>query len=343
MGTEGISIASLTFSVPASAVVRDTSMVPASPVVVSIVNNDTGGEYRLPTFYVDKRSIKKGICTFTCYDRLAFADSLTYTPEDFAPEGGGETPVNIGAMELVQKACDKLSITNNCAFDSLGNFNVDSVIGQTVGQVLSDISALYMGVFFIDNVGSLQFTVFNSGFNALDGEPYGGHFNDCTSPDIGDDIVIGCINVTDGEGKAYSVEADSGTAVLNVNTRAVFTDAKEVENYYKRLLQGKKYTYMNVDRVMLDGVPALDAVCTFADVNAAFAVNSIRCTVNSDGFYGAVGCNDYSVGEIGAYMGAITRQLNKTLKTGDRYGPDKHALHTAYQGTIWLDSSDYGG
>ena len=77
IGTSGIVVSELSFSVPRTAYAESTvsDMAPA----VTFTVTGSGVTVTAPTFYVDCRTPSGGVIDFVCYDRLAFADGITLT------------------------------------------------------------------------------------------------------------------------------------------------------------------------------------------------------------------------------------------------------------------------
>ena len=329
MGTSGISISSLTFSAE-GATFKNKQRAPN----VSVYVTDHGGNIMpLPQYWVDKRSVKNGIITFTCYDTLAFADSLYFTEDDFE-----ESPENIDTMAVLGIIHDKLQKGESFAIDSGGSagncrFDVDALIGQTVSSVLQTIAECACGYWCIDNSNTLKLVRYD-GYNC---ESYI-NTNDYTSPDIGETLDIEGIDASLDSGKRYSYRHNVGGAgyIINVNTNGTLT-AANIDSLGETICGVDKYTYWSVATAFVNNVPDLGSTFNYYG-DKHLIVNSISATIDCTGVTCSLAANEVSGGEIGQSMGEITRKLENAVQSGEVCG--NNVLITKYQGIQFIEEGD---
>lgn len=332
MGTSGISISCLTFEADG---VTYTQKQRAPYVAVAITRSD-GNLIALPQFWVDKRSVKNGIVTFTCYDTLAFADSLYFAEDDFDNTtlkslGEINTMAVLSVIEKKMQKGNSLSVDNggmgaNCRFDS------DALIGQTVSSVLETIASCSCGYWCISNNNTLKLVRFD-GYNCNDSITA----FDYTAPDIGESMDINGIDATLDSGGRYSYRYNAfGTGyIIDLNTNGALT-SENIDMLGASVCGEDKYTYWSVEKAFLDYVPELGAsLVDFGSTDKQLIVNNITATIDSTGVTCALSANEVSGGEIGQSMGEITRRLANTIQSGEVCGDN--VMMTKYQGLVFVE------
>ena len=332
MGTGGISISSLTFST--DSVVYTEKM--RAPFVSAVIKWNDERDVPLPQFWVDKRSIKNGIITFTCYDTLAFADSLYFTEEDFEDtvlksHGEINAPAVLSVVEKKMQRGDPLTVDSggmgaSCIFKS------EALIGQSVSSVLRTIADCSGGYWCIKNYNTLKLIRF-TGYNCSDSIDT----NDYSLPDIGESMDIDGIDATLDNGKRYSSRSSSGGTgyIIDISTNGTLTE-ENIETLSSEVCGEGKYTYWNVEKAALKYVPDLGAA--FVINGNSLITNNISAVIDSTGIICSLGANEVSGGEIGRSMGEITRKLDNTIQSGEECG--NNMMITKYQGIMFIEEGD---
>ena len=332
MGTSGISISSLTFS--AEGTIFENKQ--RAPYVAVTAVDRAGNILQLPQYWVDKRSIRNGIITFTCYDTLAFADSLYFTEDDF-DDTTLSTLGEIDTLAVLHVVQDKMQIGNTLTVDSGGmayncRFDADALIGQTVSSVLQVIAECACGYWCIDNSNTLKL-IRHDGYNC------DGHVitDDYAAPDIGETMDIEGIDATLESGRRYSYRQDVGGAgyIININTNGTLT-AANIDSLGETVCGEDKYTYWSVSKAFVDHVPDLGSTFSYyGDKN--LIINSVSAEIDCTGITCSLAANEVSGGEIGQSMGEITRKLENALQSGEVCN---NVLITKYQGIQFIAEED---
>lgn len=330
MGTGGISISCLTFSVPVNDIIETQKRRAPAVIVTGIDGLET-------QWWVDKRTVKNGVMTFTCYDTLAFADGTYFTEADFEQTVLGSLgEINTAAVLDIIKG--KLERGNPLEINSGGSasyckFTADALIGQTVSSVLSVIADCSCSYWCIDNSNTIKLVRYD-GYN-------GGNIsagNDYTAPDIGIPIDVAGINAALDSGEMYDYRSGSGSAetgyIFDVNTHGTMTK-EDVDNLGDTVCGTNKYVSGSVEKIITRNVP--EPGCRFEDI----VINSITANIDCSGIVCSISANDVSGGEIGQSLGEITRQLNNTIQSGEVCG--KNVMVTKYQGIVFVEGSDDDG
>ena len=335
MGTSGICTTSLTFSTERSKYVNFMK-IRASPVFVTLKhkNNEESAEIKCPDFYVNSRSFHGDIVTFTCYDRMAFADAVKFYEKDFLSENQKDAVQYTTGKALFDMANTKLGTSGTADFgavwDAVNRIPTDSVIGQTVSQVLQTLSEILCGVFFVDNENRLIFCRFDRQCNI------GGSVNDYSEPDIGDTLTVGKYRITSSNDAESEYSSDENGVILTVSG-ANMTHEKSAELMGKEVC-GKTYTYGTIDNILLGWIPQINSKLTLGG-GGELLINNISLDISVCGIIGSVAANEAGGNEIADYMGRITLELEKSLKSGDRIGTN--TIITKYQGIVQVDSEEY--
>ena len=328
MGTSGISISCLTFSAPMDSVVY-VERIRAPAVIV------TGTSADLPQYWVDRRSVKNGIVEFTCYDTLAFADSMYFTEDDF-DETVLKSFEEISTEAVLTVIESKLQIGNKLIIDSGGGgsacmFKSSALIGQTVSSALQTIAACACGFWCISN-GNILKLIRYDGYNCSDIITT----SDYTLPDIGASMDIGGIDASLDSGKHYSYRSSDVAAgyIIDINTGGTLTKS-DIDSLGALVCGEEKYTYWSVDKAFMDYVPDLGA--KFSYDGKQLVVNSISAEIDCSGVSCSLSANEVSGGEIGQSMGEITRKLENALQSGEVCN---NVLITKYQGVQFIEEDD---
>ena len=340
MGISGVCTASLEFSVLRKNYVNFMKLR-ASPVFVTLIKNEPDGtstEIKCPDFYVNSRSFHGGIVTFTCYDRMAFADSIKFYEKDFYLEtstnGTPDVARYTSGEELFGLICTKLGAAGTGDFggvwDAVSKYPTDSVIGQTLSQVMQSMSQVMCGTFFISNDNKLIFCRFDMKCNI------GGNVSDYSEPDIGDTLTVGKYKITSSNGRETDYTTDENGVIINVSGGNI-THEKSAELVGSAVC-GKTYTYGSVENIILGWLPQINSNITFKG-GGDLKINNISLVISSCGIIGSISANEAGGNEIADYMGRLTLDVEKSLKSGDKIGTS--TIFTKYQGLVHVDSEEY--
>lgn len=328
MGTSGISISCLTFSAPIDDIIETEKRRAPAVVVTGIDGLNT-------QWWVDKRTVKNGIMTFTCYDTLAFADSTYFTEDDFE-QTVLESIGSINTVAVLDIIKRKLERGNPLEINSGGSasyckFTADALIGQTVSSALSTIADCACGYWCVDNSNTIRLVRYD-GYNG--GSISAG--NDYTAPDIGMPIDVSGINASLDSGEMYNYRSGNAEMgyIFDVNTHGTMTK-EDVDDLGIVVCGENKYRNGSVEKIITQNVPELG--CNFQ----GFVINNVTANIDRSGIICSISANEVSGGEIGQYMGEITRQLNNTVQQGVVMG--KNVMMTAYQGIMFVEGDDGSG
>lgn len=327
MGTSGIVTTELRFS--ARGVRYGTSNhVKAPKVMVTVKNEKTGISLELPDFWLDTHTVHNDRIDFVCYDRMAFADCTKFTEKDIELFSSDTAE----AQEIVNLIGQKLNVPVAGFTDTARKIDIEALPGTSCSQWLQSISAVNCGFFYISNSNELKFSTF-CGFTdsiRLDAEK-----DAYTAPDMGETVDVNGFIVYGDGGKIYdhSLGADY---ILEINGGSLVNErtAEKLEH----IIEGAKYTYGTIDKAIITMLPHVNALWKDSSAEKPFLINNISATVSSYGIIASLSANQAGVGEIGQYMGQISRQVEAAIKSGERI--NKNCMITKYQGTIWLDEDD---
>lgn len=326
MGTSGVCTTSLTFSVPKENYIPIVSKkAPEVTVTITYPNDST---VTVPRFWVDSRVIKNGAITFTCYDRMAFADGTYFTEKDV--ETIPESTTKLSVTSVMHMIANKMGIeySKGISESCIRKIPVDTIPGSTCAQLLENISAVECGFFQITNENKLIFTRFGS----MESIPIA--VSDYTEPDIGDTLTVGEIVVTGDSGKVYTRTENADNMTINISGGSLVNN-KTTTALYESII-GQTYTYGSIEKAVIEYIPLINS--PFIHQNNSLLINNISISVSSAGMIASLSSNQAGGNEIGQYMGRITRELEKTIKSGSVIG--NNFLVTKYQGIICIDSAD---
>lgn len=326
IGLSGICTSQITFSVPQT-VFTELADTRAAPVIFSVHDSETDTNIVSPTFYVNSRTCKNGVITFTCLDRMAFADSVSFATEDFA-----ENIEYVQASEIIGLCAQKLKLDENRSEVHGGawtfNIPVENIIGKTVSQLLTEVSEVIGGYFYISNDNGLCFNAYGTWVPSFIS------VNDNTAVDVHLPCNITGYELLDSSGNRYMYGDDSGMIATASAPYAVQEIADAVGQY---ITATDRYTAATCDMCLLDRLPELGSKISFGGGHSVIAHN-IDITISGEGIYGSISAPEYSEGEIAAYMGRITRRLEQAVKVGDIIG--NNMLITRYQGIQFVPQEE---
>lgn len=281
-----------------------------------------------PDWYIDGRNIDGGKVTFTCYDRIAFKDDIK---ADFTFTEGTEY---IQAGDLIGMISVRMGLSGwePCGISGTEiHYPVTSIETRSCGDILSDLSNILCCYFCIDNG------------NTLCAVGIGADYRICTITDYTElkgviPYTIKCCELTDSAGNVCSAGIDaSGTETIQ-NSCGNISKEELTEQAEKQI--NKTYTAWTIEKAAVGQVLELGTkVFPYEnkDDNTLIA-NNISLKINSCGIIASIGAAAISGGEIGKYMGRLSRLAENAVKTGDRLG--KHLLVTRYQGLLWIDGDE---
>jgi hypothetical protein len=250
---------------------------------------------------------------------MAFADGVSFTAEDFE-----DTVTEVNANDLIPMCAQKLKLDSEKTSVHGGawfyKIPIDNVIGKTVSQMLTEISEVVCGYFYISNENGLCFNAFNTWRVSFKST------SDNTAVDINSPCNISGYELSDSSGNKYMYGDDRG---MVISASAPYATQEIADAVGAAVTVKDKYIAASCDMCMLGGIPELGESISFGGGHSIIAHN-IELTISGDGIYGSISAPEYSGGEIAEYMGAITRRLEQAVKVGDLLG--NNALITRYQG-----------
>lgn len=344
IGTSGLVTASLSFAVPKEdyGVFRPATRAPRTTIIMTPTESNT--TIPAPTFYVDSRVVSGGKVKFTCYDRMAFADSIYFMEDDLedVPElaaAMAQQDHKITALVLVTVIARKMNITFSGGLEvgCIKDIDVEALPGTSCADWLDKLAAVQCGFFYINNSDQLEFARFNEECGRVS------MTQDYTKPDIGDTLIISELIVSGDSGRRYehTYDEDPGGLVINVSGGSL-VDSTTSENLARSIL-GTTYTYWSVEKAIIWNVPLVNSYCnlygsTDDDIPVNCLANNISLSISSAGIIASLSANSAGGGEIGQAMGKITRQLENTIKANEKIG--KHLVIPRYQLPYYEDDDD---
>ena len=286
----------------------------------------TAASLGLPTFYVDTRVLHNGYTEFTCYDAMAFFSAAKITADDLTGVSGD----TITADALIGIIGNKVGYSAGIQTQTTVTkpIDVESVIGSNCQQWLAAAAECNCGFFYVTTNNAVTFRYYfeNGGQVGL---------IDYSAPDMGDTITPDGLIVNGDSGKVYDFSGVSGHNPLTINGNSIMnkTGAAALSSLLGNA--STSYTYFTIDKCLLSSVPFCGDYFTYG--NKTLRVNNISCTINAAGISGSISANQETVGEIGAYCGMVSRQLDRTVKNGEKAN-NNNVLYTKYQGIVYLDS-----
>ena len=278
----------------------------------------------LPTFYVDTRVLHNGYTEFTCSDCMAFFGAAKLTADDLTGISGD----TITADALIGIIGNKVGYSAGIQTQTTVTkpIDIESVIGSNCQQWLAAAAECNCGFFYVTTSNAVVFRYYfdNGGQVGL---------IDYSAPDIGDTIAPDGLIVNGDSGKVYDFSGVSGHNPLTINGNSMMN--KTGATALNGLLNNSDldYTYFKIDNCSLSSVPFCGDY--FTHDGETYRVNNISCKITSAGISGSISANQATIGEIGAYCGMVSRQLDRAIKNGEKV--NNNVLHTKYQGTIYLD------
>lgn len=337
MGTNGTVTSQLVFSIPYS-VYMTLQPAAAAEVMLRITRTENGQESDITSpkskWYIDGRTIDGGKVTFTCYDRMAFKDSIKLN-EQFA---AGTEFITIGSLlPVIQRQMGLSGINIPGVIGTEIKFPVTSIETRSCGDILSDISNILCCYFFIDSE------------NRLCAVSVGDSISSDTITDYTDlknvfRYEIKCCELTDSAGKVYS--AGTGTSGVDTiqnscgNISGIELTKQAQEQVDRSQIDRKAYTAWKIEKAVVSRLidPGTLILPYGNDSENTLIANNISLKINSCGIIASLGAESISGGEIGKYMGRLSRAAENAIKSGDRLG--KHLLVTRYQEPVWVDGED---
>lgn len=320
IGTSGIAVSELSFSVPRTAYAESTvsDMAPA----VTFAVTGSGVTVTAPTFYVDSRTPSGGVINFVCYDRLAFADGITLTEADVGithhtDSKTGKDKINdtaINAQGMLTLCAQKLGLTIGSGtgiFSSITKTkDASAMVGQTVSQILSELSTAGVGVFYIANDNTLCFAPCGTATSVIGVSPIS-H----AATDKGAQIQYTGLYMSDSSGNTYTSGTDTGRTI-SISTE--YADQVLCTAVAAPLLS---HTFMAIScaKSILPCIPEVGNNISYGDAQGTYILSSADMTITSYGIYASLtSCAD-SGGEIAQYMSRERRMAAAQLTAGQKY------------------------
>ena len=217
--------------------------------------------------------------------------------------------------------------------DATKKKDIESLPGTTCSQWLQSISAVNCGFFYISNDNQLQFCTFH---HPVFDVRIDMQLDAYTAPDIGETVKVDGFVIYGDGGKVYDHSSMGSNYVIEINGGSL-VNSKTPEKLSK-ILENATYTYGSIDKAIITSIPHVNAAWSKNMGDKQMLINNISATISSCGIIASLSANQSGVGEIGAYMGQISRQVESAIKSGERI--NKNCMITKYQGTIWLDDDE---
>ena len=327
MGTSGIVTGQLTFSMPYSDYLPRIPD-PASKVTLTLTSQRTHSEISTE-WYVDGRTIDGDKVNFVCYDRMAFADSLK---ADFQFAAGTEYVLISGLIALIAQKMSLSGVENLSAEGTGIKYPVTSIETRSCADILNDLSQIMCCYFCVTNGNKLR--AVGVGGSELLG------FSTSDNTEVRNVVpyTVNCCELTDSAGTKYTAgTSTSGTDTIQ-NSCGNITGAALLDQARSQL--NRKYVSWNVEKAAVGTIVELGSSATLGGYSGTenLIVNNVTMRINSCGIFASMGADALSGGEIGKYMGLLTKLAESAVKSGDRLG--KHMIVTRYQGIIWVDDDE---
>lgn len=312
-GLSGVCVAELSFTTPAP-------FYAARAAEITVVGLDG-----LPKFYVSKRTLRGGVVTVSCLDKLAFGD-IMFPMEKLDGTAASYTVTTV--MELIYLEMFGGRPSYGGIPSWLHEIPAEMLEGVSCIDVLQSISEACCGVWYCALGDNLQFLKFGD---------YSGIFNinEHAAVDSGAQYSISNIICKTGSGKKFwRGQTDHVYDTIYINSDLITNEGcgeiwGRAENY--------SLCTWNCSGCRLSGnnIPYVGAMMNFAG-GGDYVAHSISCRVTSAGIYAALSGSDSLSDEI-AVRGALTRAVANRVEYGKRSGNIKH---TKYQGDIVVDDEE---
>lgn len=294
VGTSGLCTSQLTFSTPAPFYGSRAGCVTLSGI---------SGVHK---HYIDGRTAKGGIVTVTCLDRMAFADEpFPYASLSFT---GDDIPIST-VMELIVTAMGELSGYGGIP-SWLGVYPREKLEGAACSDILSDIAAACVGVWYISESNSLQFLKYGT-YNGV--HTVSRH----TAPDAGESYSCAEIRYADENGSVHS-RGSGGRAYDTLEISSCLITEDGCTEIWERL-SGHTHTAVSVESCVMESVPYVGDMIALEGSDIAVRAENISCGITQSGIAASVSANSPAGSEIGTrgkLAAAIDNRVEYNKKTG---------------------------
>lgn len=310
-GLSGVCAAELSFTTPAP-------FYAARAAEITVAGLDG-----LPKFYISKRTLRGGVVTVSCLDKLAFSDIMFPTQKLVKADSYSISTV----MQLICLEMFGGTPSYSGLPSWLDEIPAEMLEEKTCIDVLQFISEACCGIWYCASGNNLQFLKF--GDNS-------GHFNVSVHAAVNSGAQYSMSNVIckTGSGKVFF----RGQVDHIYDTIRIDSDLITDEGCGEIWERAGNYSLCTWDcsgcRLPENNIPYVGAVMEFAE-GGDFVAHTISCRVTPSGVFAALSGSDSLSDEI-AVRGALTRSVASCVK----YGRSGNIVITAYQGIIAVDDDD---
>lgn len=312
-GLSGVCVAELSFTTPAP-------FYAARAAEITVVGLDG-----LPKFYISKRTLRGGVVTVSCLDKLAFSDIM------FPVEKLDGTTASYLVSSVMSLICLEMfgGVPHYGGLPSwLHEIPAEMLQEVSCIDVLQFISEACCGVWYCASGDNLQFLKFGSSSGSFD-------ITEHAVVDSGAEYTMSNIICKTGSGKTYwRGDVDHIYDTIHINSDLI-TDEGCGEIWGR----AGNYTLCTWScsgcRLLNNIIPYVGAVMNFAG-GGEYVAHSISCRVTSAGVFAVLNGSDSLSDEI-AVRGALARSVANCVGYGKRNG---NVIQTPYQGLIIVDDEE---
>lgn len=312
-GLSGVCVAELSFTTPAP-------FYAARAAEITVVGLDG-----LPKFYVSKRTLRGGVVTVSCLDKLAFGDIM------FPTEKLDGTAASYTVTTVMELICLEM-------FGGVPHYGgLPSWLHEIPAEMLEEVSCVGLlgliseaacGVFYCASGDNLQFLKFGDNSGSF-------NITEHAVVDSGAEYTMSNIICKTGSGKTFwRGQVDHIYDTIYINSDLITNEG--CEEIWERAGNYSLCTWScSGCRLLGNNIPYVGAMMSFAG-GGDYVAHSISCRVTAAGVFAVLNGSDSLSDEI-AVRGALARAVANRVEYGKRSG---NIIHTPYQGIIFADDEE---
>lgn len=311
VGKTGLTTSQISFSVPGE-------LYAPRAAEIEITGIDS-----IPKYYVANRSMSNGVTQVTCYDRMAFADTMfphSAFPTDY---------VSIAdIMSVIATVCG----VRSCVGVPLWITGMSKAKLQgSCADIMSAIADAACGFWRVSSFdGSYEFVPFGSCTASM-------AVNKHTALNVGNSYSIQGVQGTDGNGNVFTAGSSSLHSYDGIIIDSDMITAEGISEIWRRT-ENTELTAVSCEKALVNSIPEINTLVKFAQ-GGNYIINNISCSISKAGIIASLQGNAPSGDEIGT-RGIISRKLSGAFKIGKQTGSQ---IVTAYQGIVYKSEGAYNG
>lgn len=310
MGTSGVCISQLTFTC-----FDDFFVSRAAKVDIR------GSGILLPTYFVSERDTDGETITFTCLDKLAFADDTIET-DSLNTDGDG----NVSIYEIFSQMESKYGIIGGAPFTD-EKISREMVEDCTFTALLDKLSVSYCGFWYITNLSNLAFLKFGEKQGVIDISEHSA---------LKRSEVISYKGLRVVNGSSWWEHGDTSLVYDTLIINSELSTKETAERTWKQI-EGKIFRGFKCQNAFLEYTPALGNIAKFEqDPDNEYRITSITMTFEGGYIAASLSGDVPNCSEISRPT-KLKRLFDEKVDLNKTYGCTQH---TPYQGDIVIDSEE---